>query len=110
MKWNFASSEWFCPRARNDVKPGGEFNWRMEARDGSMGFDFSGVYDQVKENELITYRISDGRRVEIRFTERMDEVSLSESFEAEETNAEEMQRAGWQAILDHFKQYTERNL
>lgn len=105
--WNFASDEWHCPTASNDLKSGGKFNWRMEAKDGSMGFDFIGIYDQIKDKELITYKMSDGRKVEITFIEINGEVKLSESFEAEGTNADEMQRAGWQAILSNFKKYVE---
>jgi len=107
INWNFASDEWHCPKATNDLQSEGEFNWRMEAKDGSMGFDFTGVYDQVNEPELITYKMSDGRKVEIRFTEINGEVKLSESFEAEGTNSDEMQRAGWQSILGNFKKYVE---
>lgn len=110
IHWNFASNEWHCPKASNDLKSGGEFNWRMEAKDGSMGFDFTGVYEQIKENELITYKMSDGRKVEIKFAVLKDEVKLSESFEAEGTNSDEMQRAGWQAILENFKNYVEQNI
>lgn len=107
VNWNFASNEWHCPTATNDLKSGGKFNWRMEAKDASMGFDFTGVYEHITENELITYTISDGRKVEIRFEELNGEVKLSESFEAEGTNSDEMQKAGWQAILGNFKSYTE---
>jgi len=109
INWNFASDDWQCPTATNDIKPGGEFNWRMEAKDGSIGFDFTGVYEQVKENELITYKMSDGRKVEIRFVEIDNEIKLSESFEAEGTNSDEMQRAGWQSILENFRNYVESN-
>jgi len=107
--WNFASDEWHCPTAKNDLQSGGEFNWRMEAKDQSMGFDFTGIYDQVKEYELITYNMSDGRKVEIKFDEIGDEVCLSESFEAEGTNSDEMQKLGWQSILGNFKEYVEAN-
>jgi len=105
--WNFASEDWHCPTASNDIKTGGELNWRMEAKDGSMGFDFTGTYDQVEEHKLITYKLSDGRKVEIHFSEIDDQVQLSESFEAEGINSDEMQRAGWQAILENFKKYVE---
>jgi uncharacterized protein YndB with AHSA1/START domain len=81
----------------------------MEAKDGSMGFDFTGIYDQIKENELIRYTLADERKVEIRFTEKDDVVKLSESFEAEGTHSDEMQRQGWQSILDNFKKYVESN-
>lgn len=107
MNWNFASDEWHCPNATNKLRPGETFNWRMEAKDGSIGFDFSGIYEQVIENKLITYKMSDGRKVEIRFSEMGDKIKLSESFEAEGTNSDDMQRAGWQSILDNFKKYVE---
>ncbi|EPR65679.1 SRPBCC domain-containing protein [Cyclobacterium qasimii] len=107
IHWNFASPEWTCPSAINDLQPNGVFNWRMEAKNGSMGFDFTGVYSEVKENELIAYKMSDGRKVEIRFIVSGDEVELLETFEAEGTNADEQQRLGWQAILDNFKNYVE---
>ncbi len=109
VNWNYATDEWHCPTASNDLKPRGKFNWRMEAKDGSMGFDFTGVYDQVIENETISYTMSDGRKVEITFTEIIGEVKLSESFEAEGTSSDEMQRAGWQSILENFKEYVESN-
>lgn len=106
-KWNFATDEWCCPRAENDVKTGGKFSWRMEAKDGSMGFDFEGEYEDVAKQELITYRIADGRLVRIEFKANGNEVTVSESFEAEGTNSDEQQRAGWQAILSNFKSYVE---
>ncbi len=106
-QWNFAADEWRCPRAENDLRPGGKFNWRMEAKDGSMGFDFTGTYDQVIDKELITYQMTDGRAVQIRFAANGNEVNLSESFEAEGSHSDEQQRAGWQAILNNFKLYVE---
>lgn len=108
-KWNFATDEWQCPSATNDLRPNGEFNWRMEAKDSSAGFDFTGIYDKVKVNELITYKMSDGRNVEIHFSEINGEVTISEIFDTEGTNTDEQQRAGWQAILENFKKYVERN-
>ncbi len=108
-QWNFASEEWTCPSATNDLRPGGIFNWRMDAKDGSMGFDFMGTYEQVKDKELITYNMSDGRKVMIQFTNVEEGVKLSETFEAEGTNADEQQRAGWQAILENFRNYVESN-
>ena len=105
--WNFATDQWCCPSAKNDLRPNGAFNWRMEAKDGSMGFDFTGTYEQVKPGELITYKMSDGRNVKIQFTVSDQEVKLSETFDAEGTNSDEQQRAGWQAILENFKKYVE---
>jgi len=81
----------------------------MEAKDGSFGFDFGGVYDDVKTNELIEYTLGDGRKVSIRFAVNGNETKVVETFEAESTNPIEMQRGGWQAILDNFKKYTESN-
>ena len=106
-KWNFASDDWHCPSATNNPKTGGKFSWRMEAKDNSFGFDFEGTYDEVIPMKLIAYKMTDGRRVEIRFSEADGAVSVLESFEPEGTNADEMQRAGWQAILDNFKKLVE---
>ena len=106
-KWNNASDDWHTPFAENDLQPGGKFLARMEAKDGSFGFDFGGVYDKVKENELIEYTIGDGRKVIVNFTGNDNETKVVESFEAEGTNSIELQRGGWQAILDSFKKYVE---
>jgi uncharacterized protein YndB with AHSA1/START domain len=108
-KWNNASDDWHSPRAENDLRPGGIFNIRMEAKDGSFGFDFGGVYDVVKKNEYIEYTIGDGRKVKVSFSAQGNETKVVESFEAENTNSPEMQKGGWQAILDNFKKYTEAN-
>lgn len=107
--WNFATAEWCCPNALNDLKPNGKFSWRMEANDGSMGFDFEGTYDNVIEKALISYKMADGRKVDIEFTQNGHEVTVSETFDAEGTNSDEQQRAGWQAILENFKKYVESN-
>ena len=108
-KWCNASDDWHTPRAENDVRPGGSFVSRMEAKDGSMGFDFGGVYDDVKNHEYMAYTLGDGRKVKINFSADGDTTKVVESFEAENTHPEEMQRSGWQAILDNFKKYTEGN-
>ena len=107
INWNFASDEWCCPTAANDLKPKGKFIWRMEAKDGSMGFDFTGIYNQIIAHEFISYTMEDGRRVEIEFKIEDDKIILTESFEPEGTNADEMQKAGWQAILGNFKKLVE---
>jgi uncharacterized protein YndB with AHSA1/START domain len=108
MKWNNASNDWHTTRAENDLKVGGKFLYRMEAKDGSSGFDFDGTYEQVKTNELIVYSITDGRKVEVMFTKDNDtRTKISTTFEAESTNPIEMQRDGWQAILNNFKEYIE---
>jgi predicted 3-demethylubiquinone-9 3-methyltransferase (glyoxalase superfamily)/uncharacterized protein YndB with AHSA1/START domain len=106
-RWNNASDDWHTPWAENDIRSGGKFIWRMEAKDGSFGFDFGGVYDQVKPLELISYTIGDGRKVTINFSSQGYGTKITESFEAEGTNPIEMQRGGWQAILDNFKKYAE---
>jgi uncharacterized protein YndB with AHSA1/START domain len=103
----FASDDWHTPRAENDVRVGGSFSSRMEAKDGSMGFDFGGIYDAVRKNEYLEYTLGDGRKVDITFTTQGNKTKVVESFEAEGTNPIEMQRGGWQAILDNFKKYTE---
>ena len=105
--WNFATAEWSCPNAVNDLKPNGKFSWRMEAKDGSMGFDFDGTYEKIVDKKLISYRMSDGRKVDIEFAQNGNEVIVSETFDAEGTNSDEMQRSGWQAILGNFKKYVE---
>lgn len=107
--WCSPSPDWHTPRAENDLRAGGSFLSRMESRDGSMGFDFGGIYDNVKNHEFISYTIGDGRRVEIIFKGQGNKTSVSESFEAESMNSLEMQQGGWQAILDNFKKYTESN-
>ncbi|MDQ6815151.1 MAG: SRPBCC family protein [Bacteroidota bacterium] len=109
-KWNNASPEWHTPHAENDLRPGGKFLARMEAKDGSFGFDFGGVYDEVKEDEYIAYTLGDGRKVAIAFTPIGDQTSIIETFEAESTNPQDMQQKGWQAILNSFKKYTEANV
>ena len=106
-QWCSASDDWHAPTAENDLKTGGKFSTRMEAKDGSFGFDFGGVYDEVKTNEFIAYTMCDGRKVSVSFTADGDKTHISETFEAEDQNPAEMQHVGWQAILDNFKKYTE---
>lgn len=107
-KWSFASEDWHTPWAKNDLREGGSFSSRMEAKDGSMGFEFGGVYDTVITNDQITYTMGDGRKVNIQFTNNGDSTRIVQNFEAENENPVEMQRGGWQAILDNFKKYTEQ--
>lgn len=107
VKWNNASEDWHTPRVENDLRSGGKFLSRMEAKDGSFGFDFAGVYDEVKTNELIAYTLGDDRKVSITFTGNGNTTKITETFEAESTNPIEMQKGGWQAILDNFKKYAE---
>lgn len=106
-KWNNASDDWHTPFAENDLRVGGKFLSRMEAKDGSFGFDFSGVYDEVRINEGISYTIGDGRKVNITFISQENETKIIETFESENINPIELQKGGWQAILDNFKKYTE---
>jgi uncharacterized protein YndB with AHSA1/START domain len=106
-KWSFASDDWHAPNAENDLRVGGRFLTRMEAKDGSFGFDFGGVYDEVKTNEFISYTLDDGRKVAITFDRKDNDTKVIETFEAETTNPVEMQEAGWQAFLDNFKKYSE---
>lgn len=106
-KWNNASDDWHTPKAQNDLRKGGKFLIRMESKDGKMGFDFSGVYDNVKTNELISYTLDDGRKVKITFTSVGNNTKVEEAFEAESENSIDMQESGWQSILNNFKKYTE---
>ncbi|WP_240415732.1 SRPBCC family protein [Paenibacillus periandrae] len=106
-QWCFASDDWHAPSAENDLRAGGKFVTRMEAKDGSFGFDFGGVYDEVRINEFISYTIGDGRKVDITFVSQENGTKVIETFEAETTNPIEMQKAGFQAIMDNFKTYSE---
>lgn len=108
-KWNNASNDWHTPWARNDLQVGGRFSFRMEAKDGSSGFEFGGVYTNVVTNRLIEYTMDDGRQVNVSFSSNGTETRVIEAFEAENTNPVEMQQAGWQSILDNFKRYVEAN-
>jgi|ERR1041385_1603813 uncharacterized protein YndB with AHSA1/START domain len=108
-KWCAASDDWHTPYAENDVRAGGKFKSRMEAKDGSAGFDWEGVYSNVEVNQLIAYEMGDGRRVKIVFSDLGGTTKVTETFEPEGTNPIEMQRSGWQAILDNFRKYTEEN-
>ncbi|WP_343604421.1 SRPBCC family protein [Fluviicola sp.] len=106
-QWNSASPDWHTPKSENDLQVGGRFTARMEAKDGSFGFDFGGVYDEVVHHELIAYTMDDGRKTRISFITDGNVTEVVETFDAEGQNPVEMQQAGWQAILDNFKRYTE---
>jgi uncharacterized protein YndB with AHSA1/START domain len=106
-KWNFASEDWHCPKAENDLRPGGKYSARMEARDGSGGFDFEAVYDEVKDQQKIIYTMADGRKSDTGFESLGGKTKVTTVFDAESENSAEMQQEGWQAILDNFKKYTE---
>jgi uncharacterized protein YndB with AHSA1/START domain len=107
VHWNFASDDWESPTATNDLRIGGTFTARMQAKDGSMGFDFGGTYTNVKQHALIEYTMGDGRQVRVEFTPVAEGINVTETFDAENTFSEEQQRAGWQAILNNFKKYVE---
>lgn len=108
-KWALASDDWQAPHAENDARTGGKFKTRMESKDGNEGFDFEGTYTNVVENGLIEYAMSDGRKVKVEFEETPEGVQITETFDPENKNPEEVQRSGWQAILDSFKEYAEGN-
>ena len=105
--WNQASDDWHTTKAENDLRKGGRFMSRMEAKDGSYGFDFEGIYDEVKTHELIAYTLGDNRQVKIIFTNLSRQTRVTETFDAENTNPVEMQKNGWQAILNNFKKFVE---
>ena len=109
VKWNNASEDWHSPSAENDLQIGGHFLIRMQAKDGSFGFDFGGIYNNVRTNEYLQYTIDDGRKVEVIFTTQGNLTEVTETFEIEDQNSELMQRDGWQAILNNFKRYVENN-
>lgn len=109
IHWNFASPDWHCPTAINDLRYQGSFNYRMEAKDQSMGFDFYGEYIDVDLHQKINYKLGDERKVWITFENIVGKTLISESFETEDENSAELQKQGWQAILNNFKHYTENN-
>ncbi len=106
-QWNFAADDWQCPWAENDLRVGGKYAARMEAKDGSFGFDFGGVYDEVIPQKTLTYTMGDGRKVTTDFETLDGQTKVTTTFDAENQNPAEMQRGGWQAILNNFKKYTE---
>ncbi len=106
-QWNNASDDWHTPHATNDLRTGGKFLSHMAAKDGSFSFDFEGTYSKVELHKSIEYTLADGRDVKINFTVNGNETEVEEIFEAENTNSLDLQRSGWQAILDNFKKYAE---
>ena len=106
-QWNFAIDEWCCPRAQIDLKVGGRFNYRMEAKDGSVGFDFEGVFTTVAPQQSVHFELGDDRLVTIEFKQAASRTLIAETFEAEDENSAEQQRQGWQSILNNFKRYVE---
>lgn len=110
VNWNFASDDWHSPRAENDIRKGGRFNSRMEAKDGSSGFDFTGTYDTVIPYKLIEYTMDDNRKVQVNFEPVNGQTHVTETFQPEEENSTDLQRGGWQSILDNFKIYVDKSL
>lgn len=108
VKWNSATDDWHTPWAKNDLHAGGTFISRMEARDGSFGFDFEGIYDEVVTESLIVYHIADGRKVTVAFSYENGKTKVTETFEAEKSHSPELQQQGWQSILNNFKKYCEQ--
>ncbi len=107
QQWNAASDDWHCPSAEIDLSHGGKFSYRMEAKDGSMGFDFEGTFTKVVPYDLIEFALADERLVAVEFAEGNETVTVRESFDAESINSGEQQRQGWQAILDRFARHVE---
>lgn len=108
-QWNFASEDWCCPAASNDLVPGGKFSWRMEAKDGSFGFDFEGVFTEIVPFEKLKYALADQREVEISFSDLTEGTFVQLIFDAENENSLELQQFGWQSILNNFKAHTEKS-
>lgn len=106
-RWNSASDDWHTTRSTVDLREGGKFLSRMEARDGSTGFDFEGTYTRIVPHQIIEYRLSDGREVKVEFVERPDEVVVRTTLDADSEHPPEIQRQGWQAISDNFSRYVE---
>jgi uncharacterized protein YndB with AHSA1/START domain len=106
-QWCNASDDWHVPYADNDLRNDGKFKTTMAAKDGSMSFDFEGIYTKVEPNKVIQYSMADGRKVDVRFSVQGKQVKVTETFDPENTNPIEMQRGGWRSILDNFKKYTE---
>lgn len=107
-KWNFANDDWQCPSASNDMQIGGKYFARMEAKDGSYGFDFEATYNEIVNYEKFVYTMTDGRQVSVNFESLGHQTIVTLTFDAETENSLEMQRNGWQAILDNYKRYIER--
>ena len=110
QQWNAPQDDWHTTRSSVDLREGGKFSARMEAKDGSVGFDFEGTYIRVVPKKAIEFRMSDGREVQVEFIERQGEVLVKETFDAETENTPELQRQGWQAILDSFQRHVERGV
>jgi uncharacterized protein YndB with AHSA1/START domain len=104
--WNFASPDWHCPKATNNLIVGGEFHYTMAAKDNTMSFDFWGTYQKIETEKYIEIALGDGRKMIVEFKETEEGIFITEQFEPEQTNPPEMQQMGWQMILDNFRKYT----
>lgn len=107
INWNFADNSWQCPSATNDLRIGGKFLSRMEAKDGSMGFDFEGIYYEMEIGKKFAYAMTDGRKATVTFKNLNHQTEVLIAFDAEQENSIELQKEGWQAILNNFKAYAE---
>jgi uncharacterized protein YndB with AHSA1/START domain len=109
VHWNNASPDWHTPKAENNLHVGGKFSYIMAAKDESFSFDFWGIYDIVEENKRLNYTLGDGRKVSVEFSSMGDDTLVIETFEPESQNPTDIQKFGWQSILDNFKKYVEEN-
>lgn len=109
-KWNFASNDWHCPSAENNLTEGGTFSYKMAAKDGSFSFDFGGTFNRIEPHKKLAYTLGDGRKVEVLFHDLGEETQIEQTFETEGIHPEKMQEEGWQAILDQFKKFMERGV
>ena len=108
-EWYYASNQWHCPNAENNFEEGGTFNYRMEAKDGSFGFNFSGVFDDIFPQDQIKFHMDDGRKVEVNFQEiDANTVKMIQEFEPEKANMRDTQRDGWYAVMNNFHKYVEK--
>jgi len=108
VNWNFAHESWECPSAKNDLQPEGKLEVRLQAKDGSFGFDLVGIYDEIQEYDFIKYHFEDGRNIDVVFEKLSeDKTKITQNFDPENQNSLDMQKQGWQAILNNFKKYAE---
>jgi uncharacterized protein YndB with AHSA1/START domain len=107
MQWNHASDDWHSPSGTNDLRDGGSFSFRMEAKDKSVGFDFGGTYTKVLAEKQLNYTMGDGRKVSVTFEEKGGKTVITETFDPETQNPPEFQKQGWQSIMDNYTKYTE---
>ena len=108
-KWNFATDTWHCPAASNDMRVGGKYLARMEAKDGSFAFDFEAVYNEIVDGEKFTYTMPDNREIQVSFEQTDDKTRVTVTFDPENENPVDLQRSGWQSVLDNFRKYAEEN-